>query len=382
MLLWETLIGFLILAIAAPATMSPAPVIVERQTPSTRVLRGDWEPPDVVALVFSPALLLALDPIAQAAGQDTEVLVLAAAADAQAASIWFDGLARDWPSAGLLISPVNTSWIRDFGPLQVDDGSGRSIWLDPLYFGDRPLDDEIPELLAKTFHVALETLDVAIEGGGLISNGNGACAMSFASLMDTGLLDQPHDALDHFLGAIGCETLAVVSTPEDEPTGHIDMFAQFVGPNVAIVADVDRGRRPIEANQLDLVAAGLTEAAAQLGQRLRVVRVPMPISEDGAYRSYINGLRLARSFLTPSYADVPPSEQRAAYDALGAAMPRVRLVAVPADVLAENDGVVHCASLGLHLTTPTKRRRPPTLTARRRPTTRASPSRAGRRSSG
>ena len=43
---------------------------------------------------------------------------------------------------------VDTPWIRDYGPLQLEHDSGEITWLDTRYARDRPVDDQMPEWLS------------------------------------------------------------------------------------------------------------------------------------------------------------------------------------------------------------------------------------------
>src|SRR5262245_64107535 len=125
------------------------------------------------------------------------------------------------------------------------------------------------------------------------------------------------------------------------------MFAQFLALDVVAVAEVDPKQSPLDAKRMDVAASALIEAAMRLGMKLDVVRVPLPYLGDGEYRTYLNGLPLQNTYLAPSYSDVDRPVEERAFEALSRAMPKMNVVAVPADPMIRVLGALHCVSLGL-----------------------------------
>ena len=78
-----------------------------------------------------------------------------------------------------------------------------------------------------------------------------------------------------------------------------------------------------------------------------VTRVPMARLGEHDYRTYLNGVRVGGFFVAPSYEDVPEELERAAYQALAAAMPEVAIEPVQADEMIRLGGALHCTTLGL-----------------------------------
>jgi agmatine/peptidylarginine deiminase len=202
--------------------------------------------------------------------------------------------------------------------------------------------------LSSVWNIPRENVNWGLQGGAIIGNGFGLCASTIEAFQQYGIDPEEPDVIDPLLTQIGCSVLALVPALANEETKHIDMFAQFTAPDSVVIATVDERVSPDDAERLDSATWGLIQAAAVFGIELKVDRIPLPVGKKNLYYSYINGLRLADTFLVPSYKSVPPEEERNAYRALASAIPGISLVAVPADTMIELYGAVHCLSLGLN----------------------------------
>ncbi len=332
-------------ALVGPGLDRDAPqhhLIVPRVSPS-RLLIGDYEGADYTLFAFTREWLSALTEMVSHAAAEGPVIVLIGPNESRPqAEFWLQVNELDTRGVRLVDAPIESAWVRDYGPLQVREASGAVRWLDGVYYEDRPGDDSVPSALAALDGETVEPIGVSIDGGGVISDGQGLCAMTFDSYALTETLDPSELA-----ARLGCAALALVPELPDEPTGHVDLLAQFVGPGTVVVASADPRDRPALARRLDAAVAGLRAGAEYLGRRLNVVRVPLHVTLDGDYRSSVNGLRLRRSFLVPVYADSPLHVEEAAHAALAEAMPGVRIVPIGADEMIALAGAVHCVSMGL-----------------------------------
>ena len=154
------------------------------------------------------------------------------------------------------------------------------------------------------------------------------------------------DRMESVMELLGCHSLAVVPALANEQTGHVDILAQFLGPEVAVVAEMDPKVDRQSAEELDAAAGALAAAAEAVGQKLNVVRVPMHVAGE-AFFTYVNGTRLREEFLVPFYHRVDPRVQAKAYSRLREALPGVTLVPIHADPMVLRGGAVHCLTLGL-----------------------------------
>lgn len=308
------------------------------------LLRADFEPPDTLVLVYDSAWESSIERAVALAGRRTRVLVLPSeeerVADARA-------FAR---RVGATYVPlmVDSPWVRDFAPFQRGP-SGRRVWVGYEYSTERPLDNSLPQRLSTLARMPLEVGPGRLDGGAVVSNGAGLCAITDMSLNDTQLdLDQRSER-ERLLRSLGCSEMAVLPALPREETGHADMVAQFISPDTVLFAQADSTAHPREHAVLEEGARRLQEAGSYLPGGLRIVRVPMEI-RDGAHYSYVNGLRLHDAFLVPSYRRVPRRIEALAYARIrGALSVDVETVPIAADEMIERAGAIHCITAGLNL---------------------------------
>lgn len=308
-------------------------------------LRGDWDTSSALLVVYNRHWQSAIQRLLAYAHDDLPVYVLATPKDARSRA--FRRWARRVPFAGLVSMALDTPWIRDYGPLELQ-ANGEISWLDMIYAPeDRPRDNALPALLSEVFETPQPAEpQLNLEGGGLISNGEGLCGMTEASLQDLGLPGAGAEQWATFLETIGCRTLARLPELPSEATGHADMLAQFLSPHQVAIAV------PTVASPLDVTEAllGAREALAQAaeahGQPLEFVELPL-VNREELYYSYVNGLRTPSHYFVPSYSAVPAAVQALAHQRLEQALYGVRVVGVDSDEMIENGGAIHCVTLGL-----------------------------------
>ncbi len=347
----------LLAATCAPRVLTPAEPVSEAEAatgsivPSllalapkhrSRVLRGDWEPPETLLVAYEDNWPDVLGELIAAARGDAAVVVVLKPEHTRDRAVqrWLDTVGVE-----TLVLEHDSPWIRDYGPFEVRDEDGDWRWADMAYDIDRPLDDVLPETLGRLAGMTVERHRLFLDGGGLISNGRGHCAMtetSFVAFAGAGPLDLATKAIEK----LGCEVLTVVPPLLDEETGHIDVVAQFLSPGVVVVAEIDARKWSTDARVLDRSAELLQAGAEHLGQPLRVVRVPLVV-KDGTYFSYVNGTRLSRTFLVPAYLAVPEPLEALAYRRLQSGLPKdVTLAPVFVDEIVRLGGAIHCVTLG------------------------------------
>lgn len=329
-------------------------------------LRGDWETSSALLVVYNATWRQPLKRLLDYAHGDLPVYVLATPEDSASRSFkrWLKGV----PFAGVVSIELDTPWIRDYGPLEVQRSRGTS-WLDLLYAPeDRPLDDAVPMLLGEIFETLQEREYFHLDGGGIISNGDGLCGItevSFAELeIDTGNFER----VERFLETVGCRTLARLPELPAEPTGHVDMLAQFLSrATVAIAVPTEKSPGDVR-EALGRARQALELAAEAHGQALTFVELPL-VNRKERYYSYVNGLRTPSHYFVPSYSRVSRRLEAEAHRRLAEALPGVRVVGVNSDLMIESGGAIHCVTLGfkqdLVLRLPERLTRPVTLTAPR-----------------
>ncbi len=244
---------------------------------------------------------------------------------------------------------VDSMWIRDFGP-RVLIGAGEVHWLDPIYDVDRTLDDAAPRKLAQAFDVQVTEFGYDLDGGALSSNGEGLCLMTESSWASI----SPETAgwrMRRVSRQFGCDELVLLPPLLYESTGHVDVFAQFVSADHIMLGRVDPEESAIDARRLEEARGRIEAWAERKGKEIRITRIDMPVLAEGDYYSYINGLQLEDRYIAPRFRQIPEERERPIMAQLAEAMQGRKIVELPASVLQELDGVIHCATLGVRLPT-------------------------------
>lgn len=328
---------------------------LDARHPFTDTLRGDWDTSSALLVVYNQVWQSALQRLLAYAHDDVPVYVLATPKDARSAAFrhWFAGV----PFAGLVSIALDTPWIRDYGPLEVQSQAGIS-WLDLVYAPkDRPRDDAVPALLGEVFETPHRAEQFHLEGGGIISNGDGLCGITESSLKELHL-DADTDRWDTFLETVGCRTLARLPQLPSEATGHVDMLAQFLSPGQVAIA-VPTADSPLEVREaLFQAREALTQAAQAHGRELEFVELPL-VNREELYYSYVNGLRTPSHYFVPSYSFVDPALEAEAHARLERALRGVSVVGVDSDEMIESGGAIHCVTLGLKYPLSPRAHRPP-----------------------
>ena len=331
----------------------PKAMIIETEPVEGRVLRGDFEAPDAVLLVYTDEWAgLSADLASQVLASEGRVAFVRENGSSRSRfGRFMRGLAavEGADSIEELTNLVDTAWSRDWGPIQVRRG-GQSLWLDADYDDmERENDDLIPTILGVHYRESVVELPWSLDGGAFISNGAGVCALTFEYLEYSGIV-RADDDLGELLAALGCRATALIPTLVAEPTKHVDMIAQFVGPDRVLLAQIHELDGELGEDGLRLLEAeaGLIRAAAALGIDLEVVPVPTPPFglEAGYHYSYVNGLRLGDRYLMPSYPELRGWEV-AALDAVQDGLGAVPVIPVDTSALIPSGGALHCAALGL-----------------------------------
>ncbi len=354
---------------AGEATCEPVYELFELSTrEALRRFRGDWEPADAVVFSFTGHWPDVLAELVASALEETRVVLVVDPATVAAGELdlWIEKHQLRHDSLEIVETTVNSPWIRDYGPLQTYAADGKSIWLDAGYGMDRPDDDRVPLAMSESLPVTYESLDIGFEGGAIISNGHGLCAstIEYFAMNALDLEDEP--LRDYLLGRLGCSSFVLVPALSADQTRHIDMFAQFLTPDIIAIGSVDPRESEDDAKRMDRATQGLFAAARMVGLDPTVVRVPLPALANGEYRTYLNALRVGRSLLVPSYADVPEEVEVAAYTVFSTALREVAILPVPADEMIRLGGALHCIGVAVSLAEYSGNGRPPGSRHRRR----------------
>jgi agmatine deiminase len=254
--------------------------------------------------------------------------------------------------------PTADSWFRDYGPIVVVKGRGRTRERLALDFrfnawgGKYPsliADDAIPRRLVKIHGVSARGVEHVLEGGSIEGNGRGTLLTTEQCLLHPNR--NPH--LTRFeVEALLRETLGVrhvlwlgEGIAGDDTDGHVDDVARFVDARTVVAVRTDDpddpDHAPLEDNWRRLQAM-----ADQDGEPLRAVALPSPgpvLAPDGRRlpASYANFYVCNTCVLVPTFGR--PTDATA-LKVLQRCFPAREVVAVRCDRLVEGMGALHCVT--------------------------------------
>ncbi|WP_460032535.1 agmatine deiminase family protein [Megalodesulfovibrio paquesii] len=257
--------------------------------------------------------------------------------------------------------PTDRAWARDYLPSFCRRADGG---LDAVHFRftgwalypNHLRDIEIPPALAAARGWNLVPAiwngrHVALEGGGIDSNGRGALLTTEECYLDPavqirnpGFTRQDYEGL--FRQYLGIEKTIWLGhgIAGDDTHGHVDDLCRFVSPDTVVLAQ--------ESNVSDINYKPLAENFARLqgetlqdGSALRVIPLPMP--DPLVYKgrrlpaSYANFAILNRTILVPTFNS---PKDRVALGILAELFPGRQVVGVHAGDLILGYGAIHCLS--------------------------------------
>lgn len=257
----------------------------------------------------------------------------------------------------LFVEPTNDSWIRDYGPIfvnQVPAGPDltRQLALDWRFnswggkYGACELDDAVPRHLAERFGFEVIEPAIVLEGGSVEVDGAGSLLTTESCLLDlnrnAGLgRGEIEDYLKTYLGVNAVLWLAA-GIAGDDTDGHIDDLARFVAPGT-IVAVVEEDRADANYAPLQENLRRLRAMRDRAGRPFRIETLPMPppMYYEGSRlpASYANFYIANRGLLAPTF-DCPADGPALA--ALARLFPGRRVVGIPCTDLVWGLGAVHC----------------------------------------
>jgi len=229
----------------------------------------------------------------------------------------------------ILTAPVDSVWMRDYGPIVMKRPSGDRSIADFDYYPGRPRDDDVPRAYANYRGWTNLPIDLSFEGGNFATDGDGLAICSlgvqwFNDLSVAGIERRFEDA--------GCDRVVFLRPLIDEGTTHVDMFMRFMSDDAALVSDYPASHR--QSTVTDAAASDLR------GLGYRVVQADADHRYD-EYATYTNSVLANGIALVPQYEDA--TKNRAAlraYESLG-----YTAYGVDSRLIIRYSGATHCVSM-------------------------------------
>ncbi len=327
---------------AGPVAVLPQP---GEFTPQAALLLGCNE-----IIEFYPRLLV---DVVRAVGPRMPIIALVQTAD-QGRRSWALLRKHNLPTASVFFTvvPMNSMWVRDYGPffVRLDDDTVAvaDAEYDTLHTPDsrRDSDNRVPDLLGRAMGLPTRAVPLRYEGGNLLHNGEGVCLSTVKILARNGGAADPRPVGRALREHLGVRRWLYTQPLADEPTGHVDMYATFVAADLAVVAECDPNTEPANAAVLDEAAKMLAGVRTSAGP-MRVERIVTPPRKDGHWRTYTNVVFANGTLLVPSFSDVPRSLEAEAMDLYRRLLPGWKVVGINVDEMVPHHGLLHCVCMNV-----------------------------------
>jgi len=259
-----------------------------------------------------------------------------------------------------IIYKTNRSWMRDSGPIIVQNGTKREAlnfnfngW---AKYKNIQLDKLVPSKVGEFLNIPITQVlhngkPVIVEGGAIDSNGCGTLLTSEECLLHPDIQVRNPNFTKADYEAVFKEYLGITNViwlgdgiEGDDTHGHIDDLCRFVNEDtiVTIVESdpKDNNYKPLQDN-----LKRLQNAKLENGKSPKIVTLPMPkrIDFDGLRlpASYANFLILNKCVLVPTFND---ANDRIALNILADCFPDREIIGISAIDIIWGFGTLHCLS--------------------------------------
>jgi agmatine deiminase len=258
----------------------------------------------------------------------------------------------------LHIGDYTGTWMRDYGPIFLVNKSSKKLamthWIFDAWGGkyaNHMKDTHIPDVINQELRLDCFKPGIILEGGSIDVNGSGTLMTTEQCLLNKNRNPNlsKKDIEGYLMDYLGVRNIIWIKggVAGDDTDGHVDDIARFVGPKTVLCAyeedEKDENHSILKENYEMLV-----KAKDQDGNKLKVIRLPMPprtenkFSEDEGERlpaSYLNFYIGNDVVLVPVFGH---ENDKVALKAIQEAFPSRKIVGINCSDLIYGLGAIHC----------------------------------------
>lgn len=259
----------------------------------------------------------------------------------------------------LFETPTNDTWVRDYGPVTVEDASGYTV-VDFAFngWGLKFAADRDNMVTSAMYRARLlgprydNRLGFVLEGGSIESDGRGTLLTTSRCLLSPNRNgDMTRMEIEQYLaGALGADRILWLDhgyLAGDDTDSHVDTLARLAPDDTIVYVKCDNPDDEHHAG-LEAMECQLKSFTTRDGKPYNLVALPMPdaiYDSDGARlpATYANYLVTPDSLFMPSYNQ--PANDDKARRILQAMFPGRHIVQVDCRALIRQHGSLHCATM-------------------------------------
>ncbi len=324
-------------------------------TPGFR-MTPEWEPMTGVLLnwpVFYPPLWDTYRQFVIALDHTTTILRMPEGYLGAAVMAWLKAKGLNMTKIRPVPGPIGDIWPRDYSAVYgTNVHTGEAIankFVFPAFFpGYRDIYRSIVEIdnnFAWKEGFSLIRSEIALEGGNLLTDGNGTYVMTRRVLSDNSSIPNLREKLEGWLGA---ERLILVDEEPEDPLGHIGSF-KFVGPEKLVLGRPER-KDSSDWRYLDRIRGlfsklGYDVLEIPIGTDMaRIIKCPSLTVPDYP-GGYVNSLMINKRLIIPQYDRAGLEEMNVgAIEAYKDALPGYEIVPLEVSLIGNGGGAVNCSS--------------------------------------
>ncbi|MFA7330701.1 MAG: agmatine deiminase family protein [Candidatus Delongbacteria bacterium] len=266
--------------------------------------------------------------------QETPVVTLVATA-AQEATVraQYASAGVNLAACSFLRAGTNSYWTRDYGPWYVQTG-GEVAVVDFPYNRPRPLDDEVPVVVAASQGLDLYGMELIQTGGNWMGDGYGTAASSDLVVEENPGLSEAQigQLVEDYLGV---ERYFTLPDPNNTYIDHIDCWGKFLDVDKVLVREVPASHA--QYDEIEATAAWFAQTLSGWGTPYQVFRVWTPNDQP-----YTNSLLLNGRVFVPQTGSSWDDEALAVYQQ---ALPGYEVLGFTGSW--ESTDALHCRAKGL-----------------------------------
>ena len=242
-----------------------------------------------------------------------------------------------WENIIFIIQPSNSIWARDYGPhnyIEKEDNFWIPKFSDFSYYPSRPLDDNIPQIIADYLEIPnIETPTFYHEGGNYMSDGLGNCFMN--DHVATANPSWSNVSINNlFENYCGC-----AESYYETQGWHIDMGAKLFSPTQMFLNQADSINQYDSFTYFQDLFNYYNSLTAPDGGNYDYIRLPLPPQDQP--RTYTNSLIINDAVLVPIYG-IPLDD--IALKMYKDAMPGYTIYGFDAEAIIPYFGAIHCVT--------------------------------------
>lgn len=241
--------------------------------------------------------------------------------------------------------PLDTVWVRDYGPFGVDENGHALGIVDTVYrhWQYRRNDDRAPECLAQKKNVEDYKMDLILDGGNLMVDSKGNLFTTNRTYIwnNDKSPERVREMLKEYFNAKEVHVIDYAGYPGQpaDGTGHIDMFVKLLNDNTVLIAKAEQEPFKTAAEKAVKYFESLQ---APNGGAYKIIRVK-GWSNYGTWYTYTNSLIVNGIVMIPVYrgAEADNAKAIAAYEE---GMPGIKVVPIYSDDSIGAGGSIHCVT--------------------------------------